>query len=163
MCVYVPNAHRHTRAQRHAAAVGGVEEGNSDAQNCRRHAASSSAQQRHHCMQGENKRIIRLIMPAQPGAPDPLCHAPCPAVRASIHIYLVNSTLSAIYVSSFQTFSFSLARVFFFLLPQVTLVGRLNKCLTDFLSSLTEKKNRIETRFTLVFFSHIKRQHIYFV
>ena len=112
-------------------------------------------------MQGENKRIIRLIMPAQPGAPDPLCHAPCPAVRASIHIYLVNSPLSAIYVSSFQTFSFSLARVFFFLLPQVTLVGRLNKCLTNFLSSLTEKKNRIENSFhSSIFLSHQTTAHI---
>jgi hypothetical protein len=44
-------------------------------------------QQGHHCMQGENKRIIRLIMPAQTGAP--ILHA-MPG-RACIHSYLVNS------------------------------------------------------------------------
>ena len=162
-CVYVPNAHRHTRAQRHAAAVGGVEEGNSDAQKLQKacselkcpaatslHARRKQAD--HTAHHARPTRRTRSFVPcALPGRAciDP--HLSCQlSPFCNIRVFIPN------------LFFFS-STSFFFLLPQVTLVGRLNKCLTDFLSSLTEKKNRIETRFTLVFFSHIKRQHIYFV
>jgi hypothetical protein len=65
-------------------------------------------QQGHHCMHGENKRIIRLIMPAQTSAP--VLHA-MPG-RTCIHSYLVNSPLLSALRVCFQPF-LSLTEEFF--------------------------------------------------